>query len=299
MTIEELIIGASGARRIVFKMKKILFLLVSICFSQLFASQAISDFTEQKLLDFTTLKIQLKSVDDKEALAQIEDLRKSTLAELPSHAIDFEQEKKLLESTYFMESYEHLITTENRAELRKIMKNHMNENIDCINARKENNISPWLYVVTGDVTAYYMTRSIPATLMYGLKIKSWYEKGAEGINGISGASMSLGNWLFYAPPPFGGKKKALESYEKAVQQAKTPGELYLAYEFLSQLYFEMKNSKKSAEYLQKAYDLNLGAKELNKVKKCNESGYSLYQYNRNRAGIDEKIPEDEMEEDDK
>lgn len=280
-------------------MKKLLFVLISFCFSHVFASQVISDFTEQKLLDFTTLKIQLKSVDDKEALAQIEDLRKSTLEELPSKAIDFEQERTLLESTYFMESYEHLITPENRAELRKIMKNHMNENIACMNARKENKISPWLYVVTGDVTAYYMTRSIPATLMYGLKIKSWYEKGAEGKNGVSGASMSLGNWLFYAPPPFGGKKKALENYEKAVKQAKTPGELYLAYEFLSQLYFEMKNSKKTAEYLQKAYDLNLGTKELDKVKKCNEAGYSLYQYNRNRAGIDEKIPEDEMEEDDK
>lgn len=280
-------------------MKKFLFILISFCFSQVFAAQVISDFTEQKLLDFTTLKIQLKSADDKDALAQIENLRKSTLAELPSHAIDFEQEKALLESTYFMESYEHLITTENRAELRKIMKHHMNENVACMNARKENQISPWLYVVTGDVTAYYMTRSIPATLMYGLRIKSWYEKGAEGKNGVSGSSMSLGNWLFYAPPPFGGKKKALASYEKAVKQAKTPGELYLAYEFLSQLYFEMENYKKSVEYLQKAYDLNLGRKDLDKVKRCNEAGYSLYQYNRNRAGIDEKIPEDEMEEDDK
>lgn len=281
------------------KMKKVLFVLISFCFSQVFASQILSDFTEQKVLEFTTLKIQLKSVDDENALAQIEELRKSTLAELPARAVDFEQERAILESIYFMESYEHLITVENRAELRKIMKKHMNENVACMNARKESEISPWLYMVSGDVTAYYMTRSIPATLFYGLRIKSWYEKGADGKNGISGASMSLGNWLFYAPPPFGGKKKALASYENAVKQAKTPGELYLAYEFLSQLYFEMKDSKKSAEYLQKAYDLDLGTKELDKVKNCNEAGYSLYQYNRSRAGIDEKIPEDEMEEEDK
>lgn len=280
-------------------MKKLLFILISICFSHVFADAVLSDFTEQKLFEFTTLKIQLKSVDDKEALAQIEDLRKSTLAELPSHAKDFEQERTILESVYFMESYEHLITPENRASLRKIMKTHMNENIACMNARAEDKKSPWLYFVTGDVTAYYMTRSISATLFYGLKIKSWYEKGSEGKNGISGASMSLANWRFYAPPPFGGKKKALASYENAISQAKTPGELYLAYEFLSQLYFEMKDSKKSAEYLEKAYGLNLGTKELDKVKRCNEAGYSLYQYNRNRAGIDEKIPENEMEEEDK
>lgn len=280
-------------------MKKILFLLVLICFSQVFADAVLSDFTEQKLFEFTTLKIQLKSVDDKEALAQIEDLRKSVLAELPSQAKDFEQERTILESVYFMESYEHLITAENRAFLRKIMKTHMNENIACMNSRSEDKRSPWLYVVTGDVTAYYMTRSITATILYGLKIKSWYEKGAEGKNGISGASMSLANWLFYAPHPFGGKKKALASYENAIRQAKTPGEFYLAYEFLSQLYFEMKDSKKSAEYLEKAYGLNLGTKELDKVKRCNEAGYSLYQYNRNRAGIDEKIPENEMEEEDK
>lgn len=280
-------------------MKKLLILLISICFSQVFAAQVISDFTKQKFQEFSTLKIQLKSVDDDKALSQIEDLREQALAELPSHAVDFEQERRILESIYFMESYEHLIVPEKRAELRKIMKTHMKENIACLDARKESERSPWLYVVCGDVTAYYMTRSVAATILYGLKIKSWYEKGAEIDGGISGASMSLGNWLFYAPPPFGGKKKALASYENAVKQAKTPGELYLAYEFLSQLYFEMKNSQKSAEYLQKAYDLNLGTKDLDKVKRCNEAGYSLYQYNRNRAGIDEKIPENEMEEEDK
>lgn len=280
-------------------MKKYLFVLFAFCFSNLFASGILSDFTQEKISEFSTLKIQLKSVDDSAALARIEEIRDSVIAELPSVANDFEQERRILESIYFMESYEHLITPEKRGELRKIMKAYMNENIACLNSRKEDERSPWLYVVCGDVTAYYMTRSIPATLLYGLRIKEWYEKGSEVGGGVSGASMSLGNWLFYAPPPFGGKKKAMASYERAISLAKTDGELYLAYEFLSQLYFEMKNSEKCNEYMQKAYSLNLGTKELDKVKKCNEAGYSLYQYNRNRAGIDEKIPEDEMEEDDK
>lgn len=280
-------------------MKRILLVFISLCFSQVFAAQIISDFTQQKFNEFSTLKIQLKSVDDDAALEKISSVREAAFAELPSYALDFEQERRILESIYFMESYEHLITPEKRGELRKIMKVHMNENIACLDSRAENERSPWLYLVCGDVTAYYMTRSIPATLLYGLRIKGWYEKSAEIDGGLSGAFLSLGNWLFYAPQPFGGKKKALASYEKALAQAKNNGELYLAYEFLSQLYFEMKNSEKCAEYLQKAYNLNLGEKDLEKVRKCNDAGYSLYQYNRNRAGIDEKIPENEMEEDDK
>lgn len=280
-------------------MKKIFFLLYVFCFFSAFASEIISDFTQNKVFEFSTLKIQMKSVEDGEAVSKIEEIRASALAELPFKAKDFEQEKRILESIYFMESYEHLITPEKRGELRKIMKLHMNENIACLSSRAENERSPWLYLVCGDVTAYYMTRSVPATLLYGLRIKDWYEKAAKTDGGVSGACLSLGNWLFYAPPPFGGKKKALSSYEKAVLLAKTDGELYLAYEFLSQLYFEMKNLEKCAEYLQKACDLNLGTKELDMVKKCNDAGYSLYQYNRGRAGIDEKIPEDEMEEDDR
>ena len=280
--------------------KKRIFLLALLsCVSKNFAGQIISDFTQNKINEFCTLKIQLKSEDDDEAVKKIESLRENAISNLAEYAVDFEQEKRILESIYFMESYEHLITPEKRAGLRKIMKNHMKENVACLESRKESERSPWLYLVTGDVTSYYMTRSVPATLLYGLRVKDWYVKAAESLGGVSGGSLSLGNWLFYAPAPFGSKKKAMASYEKSVEQAKTEGELYLAYEFTSQLYFEMKDFKKADEYLQKAYDLNLGTRELDKVKKCNELGYSLYQYNRNRAGIDEKIPESEMDEDDK
>ena len=106
--------------------KKRIFLLALIsCVSKIFAGQIISDFTQNKINEFCTLKIQLKSEDDDEAVKKIENRREKVISSLAEYAVDFEQEKRILESIYFMESYEHLITPEKRAELRKIMKNHM------------------------------------------------------------------------------------------------------------------------------------------------------------------------------
>ena len=47
-----------------------------------------------------------------------------------------------------------------------------------------------------------------------------------------------------------------------------------------------------------AYGLELGTKELDLMRKCNDEGISYLQYMRNSSGIDEEIPEAEKEEDD-
>lgn len=263
------------------------------------AAECISDYTKQAVLDFMTTRVRLKSEADDKAVEAFNSIREDLLKNLPANAKDLEQERCIIESMCFMEIYEHSLSEEKRASLRKTMKTLMDRNIECMNSRPEENISSWLYLVSGDVTAYYMTRSVAATFLYGFKIKNWYEKGSVKDGGNTGACVSLGNWLFYAPIPFGSNKRAESLYKRAVQISKSAGELYQAYEHLSQLYFEQKKFDLSDFYLQKAYELNLGTKELDLIKTCNKAGYSLFQYYRNRSGIDLEIPENEKEEADR
>ena len=76
-------------------------------------------------------------------------------------------------------------------------------------------------------------------------------------------------------------------------------EKYLAYIAYSQLNYEENHKAIASEYLEKAVNLGLGRKALNVILKCNEKGYSHFQYLRNRSGIDEEMAEDEKDEDDK
>ena len=183
-----------------------------------------------------------------------------------------------------------------RAEVKRLMKN----DFACINARNKNDVCDWLYLLTGDITAYYMTRSLAATFLYGMKVKDCYEKAAEVNPERASAYVSMGNWCFYAPAILGGGKvKAQKNFDIAEKCVVIPGEKYLVYIAQSQLNFENKKTAVANEYLEKAIALGLGRKDLDLIAKCNKKGISYFEYLRNRSGVDEEMSEDEKEEDDK
>ncbi|WP_298533632.1 hypothetical protein [uncultured Treponema sp.] len=278
------------------------FILTLAVFSQaLFSEQVISDFTRQKVEEFITSRIGLKDQDDEIAYRTILQMKDEALKELPAHALDQEQEECILESLYYLEYYEHsLASSGNQKELRSEMKKLMKRDMACIENRKEGQISEWLYQFTGDVTSYYMTRSVAATFFYGLSVKGYYEKAIEVNPKRVSAHVCLGNWRFYAPFLFGGGKgRAKRHFDDALDCAELPGEKYMAYIASSQIRFEKGDKEEAEKYLQMAFDLNLGRKELDTIAKCNKKGYSYYQYLRNRSGIDEEMAEDEKDEEDK
>lgn len=277
---------------------------LSLFFLYCFFSQAesiISDFTRQKVEEFVSYRVVLKSEEDNVAYETILKMKDEALAELPNHAIDFEQEECILESLYFLEYYEHsLNSTGNQKELRTLMKQQMKKNEACLDKRKKKPVNEWLYHFTADCIAYYMTRSVPATIFYGFRVKDYYEKSVSINKKRASSFVCLGNWCFYAPVIVGGgKAKAKKFYEKAEEVLEIPGEKYLTYIGLSQIYYEYKNKEKAAEYLEKAVALGLGHKDLDLIAKCNKKGYSYFQYLRNRSGIDEEMAEDEKDEEDK
>ncbi len=275
-------------------------IFLSLCFSFLFAEDVISDYTRKKVEEFVTFRVTLKSEDHEIAYKKIDELRKETLAELPSHAKDLEQERCLLESVYFAEYYEHALNADgNQKELRAEMKRIMKNDIACIDARNKDQICDWLYLITGDVTAYYMTRSLAATLLYGMKVKDYYVKASLANPQRASAYVSLGNWCFYAPSLLGGgKAKAQKNFDAAEKCAEIPGEKYLVYIAQSQLNFENKKTDVAKEYLEKAIALGLGRKDLDLIARCNQKGISYFEYLRNRSGVDEEMAEDEKDEDD-
>lgn len=267
----------------------------------LFAENVVSDYTLQKVEDFVSYRVVLKSEKDEFAYKTIQKLKEDALSELPKHAIDFEQEECILESLYLTEFYEHSLTASgNQKELRTQMKIQMKKNMACIEKRTQSQISDWLYQFTADVTSYYMTRSVAATFFYGLRVKGYYEKALEVNKKRASSYVCLGNWCFYAPVLFGGgKKKALKHFENALACAELGGEKYLAYISMSQINYENENKEAAKEYLEKAIALGLGRKDLDLIARCNEKGYSYFQYLRNRSGIDEEMAEDEKDEEDK
>ncbi|MBR1722105.1 MAG: hypothetical protein IJ727_06440 [Treponema sp.] len=266
-----------------------------------FAKDIISSYTREKVEDFVTYRVKLKSEEHETAYSVINELKEQALQNLEAHAIDLEQERCLLESLYFAEYYEHALnSTGNQKELRSEMKRLMKNNLACIEKRSSEQISDWMYQLAGDVTAYYMSRSVPATLLYGMKVKGFYEKAIDTNKKRSISHVCLGNWCFYAPSLFGGgKNKALKHFEDAEKCAEIAGEKYLVYISLSQINYENKNSEKAEEYLSKAIDLDLGRKDLDFIALCNKKGFSYFQYLRNRSGVDEKMSEEEKDEDDR
>ena len=115
---------------------------------------------------------------------------------------------------------------------------------------------------------------------------------------MASANACLGNWNFYAPPPIGSNKKARQLYKNGIKGARTPGEKYMVYTYYSQFLYELGEKDECEKYMELAYGLELGTKELDLMRKCNDEGISYLQYMRNSSGIDEEIPEAEKEEDD-
>lgn len=279
-----------------------LFLIYFLLFiSFLSAESIISDYTLQKVEEFVTYRVTLKSEDHEYAYKTIDELKKKALAELPAHAKDFEQEQCLLESLYFTEYYEHALNADgNQKELRAEMKRIMKNNFACLDSHKKEDICDWMYEFTGDVTAYYMTRSLAATFLYGMKVKECYEKSIEANSVRASSYVSLGNWCFYAPALFGGgKTKSQKYFDLAEKCVEIPGEKYLVYIAQSQLNFENKKTDIAKDYLEKAIALDLGRKDLDLIAKCNQRGISYFKYLRNRSGVDEEMPEEEKDADDK
>lgn len=280
----------------------IVFLLLIFFGFSAFCSEQISTYTEQKIAEMLTPHVALSVCDDGEKTLQKIILYEEELETvLPSVAVDLAQERLILQSLYLLQKQHYSFDAETRSpELRKQMKAQRKANEDWIDEHESEGVCKWMYLFTGDVTSYYMVRSLPATIRYGMRVKHLYEKALDVDAQFSYAHINLGNWLYYAPKIFGGGvNKAAAQYQAALDGARMDKERYVANIDLSQYWFEKKNMQKCAEYLLAAERLFPDNQELALIRKVNNYGKSLFQYNRDQSGIDEELQEAEKDEDDR
>ncbi len=286
-------------------MKKLSYLFIFFFCVQTVCADIISEYSEARLLDFMNLHMQITAEKtNASALACISKFKEETDAVLKNYAVDFEQEQAIYETFYVMEEYHYLdIPYKENKDYRSRLKAQMKLNESIIKNREEtseNSVSKWMYLCTGDIMSAYMTRSVPATLHYGFKVKKFYERALEISPTFTNANVNIGNWLYYAPRiAGGGMSKAEKRYKFALDGARNNGERYYALLHLSQYYYSNGNKNDAQKYLDEASNLISDGKEVAIIKKLNQNGMHLFQYYRNQAGIDEKMKESDMDEDDK
>ncbi len=275
---------------------KLFFSIVSFCMCVLcpsFAHAGISSYAEQRIAEFMKFRVEISScATNKESLQLLAEFKNETDRNLPLHSIDVEQEKLIFDSFYVMERHHYMYDeVDKRPFLCDAMKLQMEKNETYLSKLKgKETANKWLYVLTGDVTSCYMTFSLSATLRYGFRVKELYEKALKLDSGLSYALTNLGQWMFYAPKIFGGgKKKALKCFSHAVESSRNDGEQFFSDIYMSQYYFDRKEMGLSKEFLEKASAYNQDSRYVEQIKMLNENGWSLFYYNRHRAGIDEDI----------
>ena len=74
-----------------------------------------------------------------------------------------------------------------------------------------------------------------------------------------------------------------------MESSRNDGEQFFSDIYMSQYYFDRKEMGLSKEFLEKASAYNQDSRYVEQIKMLNENGWSLFYYNRHRAGIDEDI----------
>lgn len=269
----------------------IICLLLAGSVSSLCAADRLSVFSLQKYDEFTEKRVYWTSCTDSDKiLNEIEAYQADVFAELPQYAADYEQEKLFWESAFKVERFVYVFSAEDvdLKQVRLSLKEQMKADEAFIAAHEKSGaVAPQLYVLSADVTSCYMTFSIAATLFHGMRVRNLYAKAVEKDPELWNARTGLAQWLYYAPGIFGGSnKKARENFQKAYDVSQTPYVRFYTGLYLSQYWFAKGEREKSARLFAEAEATCPKSRQIALVKKQNAKGISLFDYNRNRTGID-------------
>ncbi len=253
-----------------------------------FSAFALMPQTEKIIDGFLNLHAELTAEESNEiARSKIESYFESAKNLLPNE--DAEQGMLLLDSLHLMESEPYPIDGDDPKAKNRAFGEQMKKNEAFISAHEDDgSISKWLYLFTGDVTSYYMTRSVASTFRHGMRVKKLYELALKKDPLLTNANINIGNWYFYAPRIFGGgTDKAGDCYELAHLSARTKGERYMSALVLSQFFFCEKQNDQYESLMNEAKKEVPNSKEIARIKKFNAQGISLFEYNRKKSGVDE------------
>ena len=270
--------------------KKFIAFLFAIFSVGFFQAQELSENAKILIDDFFNLRMNLSVYDENNTepiISAIENFPKENEEKI---SLCNEQEKIILENFFVMEKYKKKKKKPGQAKIQHELLGKQLEKIEQF--IKENNgipLNEYFYCTQADVTSCYMGYSIGDVLKYGASVKPLYEKALEANPNFSYALTNIGQWYYFAPKIAGGsKKKTLAYFEKAQANASTSAQKYFADIFLSQLLFENKQFEKCRELLDEAQSFCPQSNYIKKIRRANEAGLSLYEYNKKKSPLNEK-----------
>lgn len=261
----------------------VLFLFIGNIFSQ----EVLTAPAKKYIDDFMALRVTLTTYKDKtQAASQLEKYKNSNVYS------DFSVQTKLIIDTfYLLEKYNYI--WENKAN-DNMLKTALLKQITLNEAFIEKNpskVNDWLYVLTADTMSCYMSYNpMGSALKYGMKVKDYYEK-CLSINPKNSYCLThYGQWFYWAPAINGGsKKKALNNFINAVTYSTTNADKFYAYLFLSQMYFDQKDSVSAKNNLAKAKTYCPNSEYIKEIEKYNLQGYSMFTYSKKKAEDEKRI----------
>jgi len=272
-------------------LKKIyLFLLLTFSFS-VYAVE-LTDFENQMIqetLEFRFSLILCQTPD--EAISKIDEFYTELTSEQVKNQLS-EEIQIVVESMIMHEKYNYIYEKEIKSPLLEpIITGEYHKIKDYVSRHKKETYSIWFYAASGDIlSASLQFLSIGDAMKEGLTVRKYYDAALEQKPDFSYCLMNMAQWYYYAPAVSGGsKEKALSFFNQAVQGATCNYEAYFSNLWLSQFYFEKKQTADCEKYFDASEKL-LGKNRYNDfIKYLNDNDFSLLYYTPNREKVEKKI----------
>lgn len=270
-------------------MKKIFIALLFFVFPFfVFAENELSAAGKKVIDSFFDLRMKLSTIGETEILLEYidrfsEDNRDSIL-------MLNAEELLVLDNFIVMEKYNYLYQKPGQDIVQhKILGDQMAKIEKFRNGRNDSCFSKYFLCTQADITSCYMGFSVKDIIKYGTKIRPYYEAAISIDGNFCYALMNIGQWYYWAPKIAGGSKsKCREFFERAVSSAKSDSEKYYAWTNYSQILFELDEKNESRKFLEQAMKICPESIFLKDVKKANELGMSIFQYNKKNSKLNEE-----------
>lgn len=264
-------------------------LLFFTSFIAIFAT-TLSTQEQQAIDNFMLFRVKItKETDINQVLNQINNYQEINTNKIAS----FSDETQLILNNFIvLEKYNYMYNLDiNNPKISNLILSQKRKNDKWFETHDAKTINKWLYCTSADINSCCMQFvSKTEAIKIGISIKDSYTEALNLDPDMSYALFGMGQWLIQAPGIFGGStKKAIQTFEHALNSARNTAETFYACIFLSQSYFEEKDYQKTEFILNKALYIEPESKYLSFIKTLNKSNYSLYYYILHREKIDKEL----------
>lgn len=269
----------------------LIFLFVVFLVMPLFSARNLSDEEQKAIDDLMMFRLNTTTFPAQEAIVVI-DLYDGLFISKEQVSKISEEVQLIIENYLVIEEYTCLDEIDpDLPALKTMLETQIKKNEEWFETHKSDEINSWLYCsYSGLISNNLKYLGWLAKIEQGLLVKEYLEKALEQNPDMAFAQMGLAFWYFYAPVISGGSvNTALKFYEQAVSNARNDAELFMAEYYLSQCYFHKGKTKEYNAAMDCLRRLLPENRKVRLLEKLNNAGYSLFDYQDNRAKIEKKL----------